>query len=109
MAQILAAISGIADAMEIITFIQFIEEEAIQTASLGTFMAIRNGSWKGASMGINKTRQIVAWLREVNDAAGWIAPYSKFCFADYCDACETNLNIYDDILFLKAKEKAAAL
>lgn len=103
---ILAALSGIANAMEIVTFIQFIQEEAIQTSSLGTFLALRNGSYRGAALGINRTRLLVSYLRDVNDWAGWIAPYSKYCFADFCDAVDTNLEIYDDILLTKIKAGA---
>lgn len=106
MAWLLPVLAGISNAMEIVTFIQFIEEEAIQTSSLGCFLALRSGSWKGAALGINKTRELVGYLRDVNNAAGWLAPYSKFCFADFCSAVETNLEIYDDILLTRLKAGA---
>ncbi|GAH64409.1 unnamed protein product [marine sediment metagenome] len=48
MAAILPIIMGIANVMEIVTFIQFIEEEAIQSAALGVFLAIRGKSYRGA-------------------------------------------------------------
>jgi len=98
---ILAALAGIANVMEVVTFIQFIEEEAIQSASLGVFLALRAKSFKGASLGMSLLRgQLIPHLRNINDVAGWIAPYSKLCFADFLDATEMNLEIYDGIIFL---------
>jgi len=88
--------------MEIVTFIQFIEEEAIQSASLGVFLAIRGKSYRGASLGITLLRgQLIPHLKDINDYVGWMAPYSKGCFADFILATETNLEIYEDILFAK--------
>ncbi|MBA7587274.1 hypothetical protein ES708_29299 [subsurface metagenome] len=100
MAAILAALTGIANLMEIITFIQFIEEEAIQSAGLGVYLAIRGKSYRGASLGITLLRgQLIPHLKEINEYAGYAAPYSQGCFADFIVAAETNLEIYEDILF----------
>ncbi|MBA7554004.1 hypothetical protein ES705_46614 [subsurface metagenome] len=100
MAFLLPIIMGLANVMEIVTFIQFIEEEAIQSASLGVFLAIRGKSYRGASLGITLLRgELIPHLRDINDVCGWLAPYSKGCFADFILATETNLEIYDDILF----------
>jgi len=101
---ILAALKGLANVMEIITFVQFIEEEAIQSASLGVFLAIRGKSYKGASLGMSLLRsELIPHLREINDYAGYLAPYSKGCFADFVKAAETNLEIYEDIMFARQK------
>ncbi|GAI82431.1 unnamed protein product, partial [marine sediment metagenome] len=84
----------------IVTFIQFIEEEAIQSAALGVFLAIRGKSYRGASLGITLLRgTLIPHLKELNTGVGWMAPYSEGCFADFLLATETNLDIYEDILF----------
>jgi len=104
MAGLVAILTGVANVMEIVTFIQFIEEEAIQSASLGVFLAIRAKSYRGASLGITFLRgQLIPNLKDINDYAGWMAPYSKGCFADFIAATELNLEIYEDILFARKK------
>jgi len=98
MAWILAALEGVANLMETITFVQFIEEEAIQSASLGVFLAIRQKNNKAAYRGINLLQYtLIPHLREYNDYAGWIALYSKFCFEDFIAATEANLEVYKDL------------
>ena len=101
-AAILAVLAGLANVMEIVTFIQFIEEEAIQSASLGVFLSVRAKSYKGASWGIILLRgTLIPHLKDINEVCGWMAPYSKGCFADFVLATETNLMIYEEILFAK--------
>ena len=98
MAWILAALEGVANLMETITFIQFIEEEAIQSASLGVFLAIRQKNNMAAYRGINLLEYVlIPHLREYNDYAGWVALYSKFCFEDFIAATEANIEIYKDL------------
>jgi len=100
----LVIIEGLANVMEVITFIQFIEEEAIQSASLGVFLAIRGKSYRGASLGMSLLRgTLIPHLKEINETVGFAAPYSKGCFADFILATETNLDIYEDILFAHTK------
>jgi len=95
----LAIIGGVANVMEVITFIQFIEEEAIQSASLGVFLSVRAKSYKGASLGITLLiGQLIPHLKLINTEIGWLAPYSKQCFSDFIDATETNIEIYKHIL-----------
>jgi len=102
MAWILPVVAGVANVMEVVTFIQFIEEEAIQSAALGVFLAIRSKSFRGASLGITLLRgELIPHLKTINETVGWLAPYSKGCFADFVKASETNLEIYDDILFAR--------
>ncbi|MBA7693496.1 hypothetical protein ES703_102079 [subsurface metagenome] len=104
MAWVLPVLVGVANVMEVVTFIQFIEEEAIQSAALGVFLAIRSRSWRGASLGITLLRgELLPHLKAINDTAGWLAPYSKGCFSDFIKASEINLEIYDDILFAHRK------
>lgn len=108
MVWVMPVITGLINAMEIVTFIQFIEEEAIQSAALGTFLALRHNSIRGATLGITQTRTIVMHLETINESIGWVAIYSKGCFADFVNATRTNLEIYDDLLLTMAKAKAAS-
>ena len=102
MAQILAALKGVMNVMEVVTFIQFIEEEATQSCALGCFLAIRAKSYRGASLGMTMLRgQLLPNLRYLNEYVGWMAPYSQGCFKDFADATELNLEIYEDILFAR--------
>jgi len=104
MAWILPVVAGVANVMEVVTFIQFIEEEAIQGASLGVFLAIRAKSLRGACLGMSLLRtELIPHLKLINETIGWLAPYSKGCFGDFILATETNLVIYEDILFAKKK------
>ncbi len=100
----LAVLEGVANVMEVVTFIQFIEEEAIQSASLGVFLAIRGKSYRGAVLGMGLLRStLIPHLKDINTYAGWLAPYSKGCFEDFILATETNLVIYEDIMFARKK------
>ena len=53
MAWVLPVVKGLVMVMEAITFIQFIEEEAIQSAGLGAFLAIRSRDYRSAWLAIN--------------------------------------------------------
>lgn len=98
MAWILEALKGVSNLMETITFVQFIEEEAIQSASLGIFLAIRQKNNRAAYRGINLLKyRLIPNLREYNDYAGWIALYSKYCFEDFIAATEANVEVYEDL------------
>jgi len=104
MAGLLAVLQGLANVMEIVTFIQFIEEEAIQSAALGCFLAIRAKNYRGASLGMSILRsRLIPNLKDINDYVGWMAPYSKGCFSDFIAASELNLVIYEEILFAHPK------
>lgn len=106
MAWVLPVLIGVANVMEVITFIQFIEEEAIQSAALGTFLALRAGTLAGATKGITRVDECNVHLRAINDSFGYIAIYSQGCFSDFCDATDTNLEIYRDILYARMKQAA---
>ena len=102
MAFLIPILAGIANVMEIVTFIQFIEEEAIQSASLGLFLSVRAKSYRGSCLAMSLLRgQLIPHLKDINECVGWMAPYSEGCFADFILASETNLEIYEDILFAK--------
>lgn len=99
------ALQGIQDMMSAITFMQFIWEEAIQSAMLGAFLAIRHNSYQGVSWGLGAAQNAVDNLKIVNDNVGWFAPYSKVCFEDFINATYVNIEIYRDILLIAGKQK----
>jgi hypothetical protein len=101
---LIGMLSGIQDMMSAITFIQFIEEEAIQTAALGTFLALRTGSMKGAALGINQMRVVVDHLDLINGTLGYAAPYSRGCFQDFVAASRTNILIYEGLLYERVQK-----
>lgn len=102
MAFLIPILAGIANVMEIVTFIQFIEEEAIQSASLGVFLAIRGKSSAGAVRGTYLLEYtLIPNLKMINETVGWMAPYSKGCFADFILASETNLDTYKDLMYAR--------
>jgi len=102
MAHLLPILAGLANVMEIVTFVQFIEEEAIQSAALGVFLSIRGKSPGGAARGIGLLEAIlIPHLKDINYYAGWMAPYSNGCFQDFILATETNVQIYKDIMFAR--------
>lgn len=100
MAFLIPILVGVANVMEIITFIQFIHEEAIQSANLGVYLAVRSKSYPAASRGLGLLRgTLIPHLKNVNDFAGYLAPYSKLCFEDFIKASEANLDIMEEVLF----------
>jgi len=106
---LMSMLSGIQDMMSAITFIQFIEEEAIQSAALGTFLALKGGSLKGASLGMEQMRTVILHLEAINGSLGYAAPYSKGCFEDFIAASKTNLQIYDDLIYQRVLKKQSGI
>ena len=99
-------LEGVMDVMSAVTFIQFIEEEAIQACQLGCYLALRYRAFKAASWSITTTRgTLLPHLKAINDHIGWLAPYSKGAFADFVTAVETNLIVYDELLLAARGEK----
>lgn len=98
MAWIMPVIAGVVMVMEAITFIQFIEEEAIQSAALGAFLAIRSKDYHSAWLAIHLLEnELVPHLEAINQALGWIAIYSQGAFFDFARAARTNIEIYKNI------------
>ena len=94
-------LAGVANVMEVVTFIQFIEEEAIQSAGLGTYLALRAGVSTGTTKGLYRLDILCTHLEAMNDQVGWLAPYSKWPFEDFAAATRTNIDIFQDILFAR--------
>lgn len=98
MAWILPVLLGVVQVMEAVTFIQFIEEEAIQSAGLGAFLAIRCRDYHSAWLAINLLEnELVPHLELLNSDFGWIAIYSQGAFYDFAKAARTNIQIYKQI------------
>ena len=98
MAWVLPILIGVANVMEAVTFVQFIEEEAIQSAGLGAFLAIRSRDYRSAWLAINLLEnELVPHLEIINSTFGWIAIYSQGAFYDFAKASRTNIEIYKNI------------
>ena len=99
MAWILPVLTGVADVMSAITFIEFIEEESIQTCMLGAFIALRQRNYTAARQAIDFCESTLLFhLRYINAMVGWMAPYSKGCFYDYCEATAAQIAVYRQLL-----------
>lgn len=105
MAWVLPILTGVSEIMSVVTFIQFIEEEAIQTASLGTYLALRAGVMPAVTKGMFRVDTILTHLEAINDSLGWLAPYSKWPFQDFCEATRTNLEIFNDLIYARIAAK----
>jgi len=98
MAWVLPVIKGLLNVMQIVAFIQFIEEEAIQSAALGAFLAIRQRNYHAAWRAINLLEQeLIPHLEQINTYIGWASPYSMECFHDFVVATRMNIEIYKEI------------
>lgn len=105
MAWIMPVLGGVMDVMSAVTFIQFIEEEAIQACQLGAYMAFRQKRYRAAGLAMQVTRsQLLYHLKAINEIVGFMAPYSKGAFQDFITATETTLEVYDDLLMGAAME-----
>jgi len=104
MAWALPVMQGVMKVMECCTFIQFIQEEAIQSCQLGCFLAFRAKNYKAVSMAMTTTRGVLLpHLRLVNEELGWMAPYSRPAFQDFIVATEVVLDVYDQLLLSALK------
>ena len=104
MAWVLPVIAGVQTVMEAVTFIQFIQEEAIQSCQLSCFLALRQKNYKAVGWAIQTTRgTLLMHLIAVNSALGWLAPYSKPAFQDFITATEMSLQIYDELMLSAIK------
>ena len=98
MAWVLPVITGVTEVMSAITFIQFIEEEAIQTCSLGIYLAIRVRNFTAARQALETLEgTLLPHLITINNTFGWLAPYSKGCFQDYITACQAQIEVYKQL------------
>jgi len=106
MAWVMPTLSGLFNIMETVTFIQFIEEEAIQAVGLGIFMAIRQRNWTMAWKGIVLLDgQLLPHLEQLNMGIGWASPATVGCFYDFIQATKMNVEIYKELATAGSKAK----
>ncbi|GAH56790.1 unnamed protein product [marine sediment metagenome] len=104
MSWIMPTIEKVWAVMEVVAFIQFIEEEAIQSAALGAFLAIRQRNYKCAWKAIDLLdKELIPHLDQVNREIGWVSPYSFGCFRDFIRASQLNVEIYKDLCTAASK------
>lgn len=104
MAWALPVLDGVLFVMSACTFIQFIQEEAIQSCQLACFLAFRAKNYKAVSLAMTTTRGTLLYhLQAVNENVGWLAPYSRPAFQDFITATEVTLAVYDQLLLSAIK------
>ena len=105
MSWVLPVVAGAFSIMETVAFIQFIEEEAIQSASLGVFLAIRQRNYRAAWTAIHLLEdELIPHLEYINLELSWLCPYAFGCFYDFIRASRTNLEIYKDLCTAGTKQ-----
>jgi len=93
-------LQGIAFVMEAVTFVQFIQEEALQAAMMSVWMCTRAKRYTKAKEILDQVEnRFLPNLRATNLAWGWIALYSKAAFADFADATQASIDAYKEILY----------
>lgn len=98
MSWVMPVVTGAFSLMETVAFIEFIEEEAIQSAALGAFLAIRQRNYAAAWKAINlMENDLIPHLDAVNRELSWACPYAIGPFRDFINASKTNLEIYKDL------------
>jgi hypothetical protein len=98
MAWVIPTLTGIMNIMETVMFLEFIEEEAIQSAALGVFLAIRQRNYSQAWRAINLLQnQLLPHLEALITHIGWLCPYSIGVFSDFWLASKTNVEIYIEL------------
>jgi hypothetical protein len=99
MAWVMPVLAGVEKVMQAVTFIQFIQEEAIQSCALSIFLAIRQRQYSTANLALYTLENVLLYhLKTVNDIVGWLAPYSKGAFQDFITATETSIETYKQLL-----------
>lgn len=88
------ALIALQSTMAMVTFLQFIEEEAIQACSLGVYMAMIEKQYSLAWKGIVVLEAVlIPHLEALNLQIGWIYPPTMCCFFDFVTASEMNVKI----------------
>jgi len=104
MAWIMPVIGQIEFVMGTVAFIQFIEEEAIQSAALGAFLSIRQRNYTAAWKAIHILEdELIPHLEAVNTQLSWLCPYAQGCFYDFIQASRMNVEIYKDLCTIAPK------
>jgi len=105
MSWVMPTIAGLFNVMETVTFIEFIEEEALQAVGLGIFMALRQRNTKMAWKGIIVYKDVlIPHLELIWTGIGWASPATLGCFYDFIQACKLNAEIYMELATAMAKK-----
>lgn len=101
---VLPVIGQIEFVMGTVAFIQFIEEESIQSAALGAFLSIRQRNYTAAWKAIDILQyELIPHLEAVNTQLSWLCPYAQGCFYDFIQASKMNVEIYKDLCTIAPK------
>ncbi len=93
-------LQGIAFVMEAVTFVQFIQEEALQAAMMAVWMLVRAKRYSKARELLDQVEtRFLPNIRATTSAWGWIAMYSKQAFEDFADATQLSIDAYKEILY----------
>ncbi len=95
---VMPIITGAVELMSTVAFIEFIEEEAIQSAALGAFLAIRQRNYHAARLAIDLLdKELIPHLDAVNIQLSWACPYAIGPFHDFVLASKMNVEIYKEL------------
>lgn len=95
---IFPVITGAVEIMSTVAFIEFIEEEAIQSAALGAFLAVRQRNYPAARLAIDLLeKELIPHLDWINVNLAWACPYAIGCFHDFVLASKMNVEIYKEL------------
>ena len=87
-----------------ITFTLFIHEEAIQTATWGTWPAADVKDWKTVRAGIATIRSINRSMKTINYICGWIQPLAFISYRKYGQATDYYIEGITSKVFANAPE-----
>ena len=77
------------------TFVDFIGEEAVQTAGMGVWTLISAKDWEGAKVALEHYRVFIGHLKAKVDLVGPLNPISYGAFKNYYEAAETQAAAYE--------------
>jgi len=93
-----AVLMGIENVISAVVFVMFIYEEAIQTLSIGCYLAIKHKDIQGFDACLIELRDhAIPNLENCVNDWGWIAPYAWPSFKAFCEASKQTLAVYEDI------------
>lgn len=101
---ILATIAATLTVLGIVTFTNFILEEAIQTTMFGTWAAKDAKNWPLLYRGIRIVEGINADLKLVNTSLGWLHPLAWLSYRDYARAADYWIQANKAMIFAHSPE-----
>jgi endonuclease YncB( thermonuclease family) len=86
------ALSGVAGTS---TFVNFLYEEALQTAGMGVWVQISNKNWNEAAIQLQKARGFLEIADFSYKHLGWLNPLTWKVFKNYAEATEAQYDSYE--------------